>query len=239
MLQLSVSLGDAGEVHATSVAELYSMAQLDTSAASREALAGDASAYALALHDMVSRYRDPCVVVGWSMGAMVALECVLQWNVNIEGVVAVGSTARFCSADDYPHGFSEADVRGVRFGLERTPQEVMQVFIRDVMFPSTLDTAAMKARVKSALAVGADTLEDGLDYLAHQDFRSRLSEFRVPLLVLHGREDRIIPWQAGEFLSRGVPRGQFFAREGVGHALIQTDPAFVASYVRSFLVQLG
>ena len=45
----------------------------------------------------------------------------------------------------------------------------------------------------------------------------RLGEIRSPVLILHGRQDRMVPLARGEELARGLPNARLQIREGAGH----------------------
>jgi class 3 adenylate cyclase len=49
------------------------------------------------------------------------------------------------------------------------------------------------------------------------DIRHVLPLVRVPTLVLHGAEDRLVPVEAGRFLADRIPGARFVVQEGIGH----------------------
>ena len=51
------------------------------------------------------------------------------------------------------------------------------------------------------------------------------SRVRVPALVVHDREDGIIPWQQGARVARAWPGARFLATQGLGHGRILRDEA--------------
>jgi pimeloyl-ACP methyl ester carboxylesterase len=68
-----------------------------------------------------------------------------------------------------------------------------------------------------------------------RDIRHLLPAVRVPTLVLHGEEDRIVPVQAGRWVARQIPGAEFYAFKGCGHMPAFTAPAEFARVVCSFL----
>ena len=68
-----------------------------------------------------------------------------------------------------------------------------------------------------------------------RDVRPLLPGLRVPTLVLHGEEDRLVPVEAGRWIAGQIPGAQFYAFRGRGHALIQTATAEFAQVLRSFV----
>jgi pimeloyl-ACP methyl ester carboxylesterase len=57
----------------------------------------------------------------------------------------------------------------------------------------------------------------------------------MPTLVLHGDEDRLIPYEAGRRLAELIPGAQFYTFKGRGHALYATATAEFVQVVRNFL----
>jgi pimeloyl-ACP methyl ester carboxylesterase len=55
--------------------------------------------------------------------------------------------------------------------------------------------------------------------IARHDTRSRLGELRMPVLVVHGEEDRLVPPDAARDLARLIPHAQLELIAGAGHIL--------------------
>jgi pimeloyl-ACP methyl ester carboxylesterase len=63
------------------------------------------------------------------------------------------------------------------------------------------------------------------------DVRSLLSEVRVPTLVLHVRNDAVVPLEAGRQLAAGIPDARLVLLEGENHIILEEDacwPRFVS-----------
>ena len=69
-------------------------------------------------------------------------------------------------------------------------------------------TSSFASSMNHAIAVGATPA-----------WRPRLSEIRVPTLVVHGTEDPILPYPHGQALAAAIPGAQLLTLEGVGHEL--------------------
>ncbi|MBI2441594.1 MAG: alpha/beta hydrolase [Lentisphaerae bacterium] len=80
-----------------------------------------------------------------------------------------------------------------------------------------------------------EELLHGLNYLQRIDLTEGLDRLNVPTLVVHGNQDGIVPWQAGEWLSRQLARGQWRGYEGFGHALPMQVADILAADIRAFL----
>jgi 3-oxoadipate enol-lactonase len=58
---------------------------------------------------------------------------------------------------------------------------------------------------------------------------------RAPALVVHGTEDRVLPYANGELLARMLPHARLQRLEGIGHLPPLEDPAGFALLVRQFM----
>lgn len=79
------------------------------------------------------------------------------------------------------------------------------------------------------------------DWVTTFDVRDRLSEIRLPTLVVAGRQDSIVPFTCVEQLQRGIPQAELVVLEETGHGDVTPDSAdgrlFVGA-LRRFLDRL-
>jgi pimeloyl-ACP methyl ester carboxylesterase len=72
----------------------------------------------------------------------------------------------------------------------------------------------------------------------YTDFRADLPKIDVPVLVLHGTEDRILPIAAcGPRTAEGIPGSEYVAIEGADHGLCWTYAEEVNNLVVPFLTK--
>jgi pimeloyl-ACP methyl ester carboxylesterase len=57
------------------------------------------------------------------------------------------------------------------------------------------------------------------------DVRELLPQVRVPTLVMHARDDRIVPIDAGRQMAAGIPGARFIALPGQNHLFLKHEPA--------------
>jgi pimeloyl-ACP methyl ester carboxylesterase len=69
------------------------------------------------------------------------------------------------------------------------------------------------------------------------DLRSEVSEVRAPTLVIHGRNDLVIPFSDGKELAAGIPGARFVPLETKSHIPLADDPAWsrMESEIQDFL----
>lgn len=79
-------------------------------------------------------------------------------------------------------------------------------------FTSTLEiSCAVYPFLRPALAVLPWLVLDKFDN------RAKAEALAIPTLVIHGREDEVVPFAMGQELARLIPKAQFFPVPGMGH----------------------
>jgi pimeloyl-ACP methyl ester carboxylesterase len=76
---------------------------------------------------------------------------------------------------------------------------------------------------KSASPENAVRIQRALSQL---DVRDLLSKVRTPTLVVHARDDQVIPFSCGVELARQIRGARLVALEGRNHILIEDEPAW-------------
>ena len=71
-----------------------------------------------------------------------------------------------------------------------------------------------------------------LTSLARLDAERLGREVRVPVLVVHDRDDREVPWLDGAIVADACPDARLYTTQGLGHRRILRDPEGVAAVVR-------
>ena len=77
------------------------------------------------------------------------------------------------------------------------------------------------------------------DVAANIDIRDLLDQVSVPTLVLHCRDDGIIPFEKGRRMAAMIPDAKFVALEGQNHLILEDEPAWprFKEEVSAFLAQ--
>ncbi|OGV66443.1 MAG: hypothetical protein A2283_06910 [Lentisphaerae bacterium RIFOXYA12_FULL_48_11] len=195
-----------------------------------------ASQYAKALYGLIGKTTNEApVIVAWSMGALVAIEAIARLGLAASQLIIINGTAKFCADKDYTYGVPEQNIRAMIASLARKPEELLTTFFRDAMFPETGRSQEIERKTRAALSIPLETLKDGLSYLLRTDLRQILPEISVPTLIIHGRQDKIIPFAAGEFLKKNIPGSQMVIHDNTGHSLILDQPAMIVEDIHTYM----
>jgi pimeloyl-[acyl-carrier protein] methyl ester esterase len=197
--------------------------------ASLELLAADLAAVAEA---------EPAgaVLLGWSLGGLVALAALPRLRARLRGLVLLGATPRFTVGDAWPHGQPARAVEGLALRVRRQPARACVRFLEDCFAPGELDEAGRGRLAPLFAAPPPDPAAAlaGLEILASADLRAALAAVDLPLLVIHGEADPIVPAGAGRALAAAVPGAELAVLPGAGHAPFLSREAEVAGLVARF-----
>lgn len=171
---------------------------------------------------------------GWSLGALLALHEVVSGRSAATHLILISGTARFCADDaDWP-GLSPANLRALQRQLDRAPREALAGFHRLCAGPEAPETQIAE-RVEAGLSLGLETLRAGLKSLETLDVRAALSSCRIPVLLLHGALDPVIPLAASEHLVASLPLAKLVRHTQAGHDLPLRFPEWIVEQTAQFL----
>ncbi len=178
----------------------------------------------MALAPAVAAVEGPRVLVGHSLGGVVALELARARPELVEGLVLIATGARLpVPAEAMERVASDP-------GAER--RRLIEGFLADASRPIARDvTAALRACTDATLAA---------DYAAcgAADLRGRLGGLRAPALVIAGGDDPLTPPWLSEELARELPMAQMVVVPGARHMPMADADGTVNLLVAAFLARL-
>jgi len=208
--------------------------EFEVSLRSPAELASTGNSCSAVLCSLLKDRTTPSLVLGWSMGGMIAMEAALAAPGMVAGLVLLSSTARFCSTEDYPHGTDPLQLRAMALGLRKDPKNTLGAFFELASDPQPLSRAKISRKIETALHDGIEPLAAGLNYLAETDLRSRITGLHLPVLLFHGKRDRIIPWAATTLLAKLFRKSEMLICNYDGHDLPARCPQLIASELTHF-----
>ena len=178
-----------------------------------------------------------CSVIGWSLGAQVALMWAQRAPKQVQRLALIGATPCFTQQTGWPHATAPAVMRQFTAQIKRDCPSVLRRF---VALQSLNDVHAVRVAHKLRTALFTNplpsqaVLEAGLEILRVADLRALLPSIQQTALVIHGEHDAVTPCAAGEALSAALPHAQFHPIAGAGHAPFLSHPDAVASLLQKF-----
>jgi pimeloyl-ACP methyl ester carboxylesterase len=185
---------------------------------------------------------ERAVVVGLSMGARHALQLSAWYPERAAGVVAIGTALPWPAPPDFDvpkdsyEGWEKmnlhywlADYRGfVEFFMSQVFTEPHSIKQWEDGVGFGLETTA-----ETLLLAGAGAGEP-----TEADAEAICRQVRCPVLVVHGDQDGIVPYETGVAIA-GWTGGQMVTIHGGGHAPTACDPVRANLLIRDFAESLG
>lgn len=199
-------------------------------------LAGDLAALAERLD------LERAVLLGWSLGAQVALAALPRLRRRLAGLVLVAPTPCFTLRQDWPHGLPAQSVEVLAHRVRRDAVRAVARFREGAFAQGELDDAGRRrvASLHAALpAPDPAAALAGLDLLAREDLRAALPAVDLPVLVVHGDRDPICPVGAGRATAAAVPGARLVELPGAGHAPFLSRPDPFRGALDAFLGSLA
>ena len=178
------------------------------------------------------------VLMGWSLGGMVALEMAHCYPEQIDGLVMVASSPRFTATQNWPHGvapeilnvFSETVIEDHKAALLRF------LFLQAGRID--LGRATVKKLKPLLFRYGSPdqkALEKGLILLRETDSRDILKTIQCPVLFILGERDNLLSPTVVEDLSILCPNCRIAVINGSAHAPFISHPLEFFQVLMSFL----
>ncbi len=164
---------------------------------------------------------QPCILIGWSLGGMMAIQLAHQSPKRLVGIVLLSSTPCFRAKTDWPRGCSDRQFHAFEQILKSNSDKLTGQFFTMMLYGDVLPRGRFNAIARQAVdrkhPPSPEALRAGLKLLNTLDLRDQLTNISIPSLVMHGVHDTIIPSDAGRYLANHIPNASLDIMK-CGHA---------------------
>lgn len=179
-----------------------------------------------------------CVLVGWSLGAKLALSLAAREPQRVASLVLLSATPRFARSADWPHGAEPAALAALRALLEQDWRQVLEDFVW-LQVRGSRDAEATACQLAGVLLAHGEpqpaALRAGLDLLESVDLRSLVPAIHQPALLVAGVNDRVTLPGAARWLADTLPSARLLELPRAGHAPFVSHHAEVVAAIHDFL----
>jgi len=166
--------------------------------------------------------KRPFVLVGHSMGGAIVLELALSPPECMKGIVLVGSGAKL------------GVTRAIFQMLSENPEAFFET-IGQFAFSSSAPMALRERFVRMTRQCAPSVIFGDFTACDHFDIRSRLSEIRLPALVLCGEEDQLTPVKYSRDLHEIISSSRLVLIPHAGHMVMLEQPDMTNTTLEIFL----
>jgi len=178
---------------------------------------------------------DHGLLVGWSLGAMLAYTIAARHPAKVRGLILLAGSPLMRNEAAWPNGLDADLLEKFSQGFRQAPERTMRRFLALQLVG---DSHPLKARhlLEASLddvARHHDALEHGLRILFSTDLRDTALPPGLPLRLIHGRRDEVMPVAGSEWLHRRYPDSRLLILEEAGHAPLLAEPEILATHIRA------
>jgi pimeloyl-ACP methyl ester carboxylesterase len=174
------------------------------------------------------------VLVGMSVGGFMAIELALKYPDRLAGLVLVSSMAAAYTAEErraFGALLDPLDTDGP------IPEDVIQAFVPVIFGPRTIaDDSDLvqrwtaKWRRRPARSLWAEYRS----WIDREDRVGRLSEIKIPTLVIHAEHDGGIDVKHGDVMAGELTNCTFVRVPDSGHLVTEEQPEIVSDAIHTF-----
>lgn len=184
-----------------------------------------------------ARAATPCVLFGNSLGGSIALEAALQSPERVRALI-LAATSAGPAGPPMPAETQTAMFRGSALPLDEAAAALQDViFATD--FPSRHPDGLRRAIAKREASTAPLIATLGpLQSAAAYNPLPRLGQLTLPVLILHGESDRMVPVDNAPLLGERIPGARVMTVPEAGHGLVMEAAEAVNAAVSEFLSEL-
>lgn len=179
---------------------------------------------------------ERAVVGGLSMGGYITLAFYRLFPERVRALILADTRAR-PDTDEVRRGREESAQKALSEGMKPIGDAIMP----KMLAPATLKhrpemVARVRAMIDATRREGAAAALRGM--AVRRDQTEMLAQIKVPVAVLVGEEDAVIPLEETQAMCASIPGARLFVIEGAGHVSNIEEPAQFNRALVSFLEQL-
>ena len=184
--------------------------------------------------DTVNLDRFP--ILGISQGCAVAIAYAVRHPERVTCLVLYGGYASGWARRGAPNPVAEAMLTLMREGWGQHNPAFRQVFT-SLFIPEGTSEQMQAFNDLQRITVSPENAVRIRQAAGELDVSHLLPRVDVPTLVLHARDDAVVPFEEGRRLATMIPGARFVALEGQNHLLLEDEPAWLRflEEVRNFL----
>jgi len=183
---------------------------------------------------------DKSVLAGNSLGGNVALTTALLYPERVERLVLIDSSGYAFQPKSIPIGFRIASIPVLNQLMQKVlPRSIVKSSIENVYGDPSLVTSELVDRYfdLTTRAGNRQALTERLNQMRPGKYAHRLSELKLPTLILWGDRDNLIPPELGERFHQDINDSQLVRFDQLGHVPQEEDPTKTVNALKNFLAQ--
>ncbi len=183
---------------------------------------------------LISEQVPEGILLGWSMGGLYATEMARQNPGRFNRLILMCSNPCFVCRENWPFAVDESVFDNFSQSLQRGWRDTIKHFLSLQMLGNPNARPLVRGlmiKLEQAGEPDAAALRFGLDLLKSADTRSVLSRLEIPIDMIFGRLDALVPVSVAKEISEVNPKIQVELLPDAAHAPFLSHTAQIASMI--------
>lgn len=183
---------------------------------------------------LISEHIPAGTLLGWSMGGLYATEIARQNPGRFDRLILMCSNPCFVRRDDWDSAVDESVFDAFALSLEQGWSKTIKHFLSLQMLGNAdarILVRELMAKLKYAGEPDVAALSFGLNLLKAADTRSVLSSMEIPIDMIFGKRDALVPIRAAKEISEVNPKIRVESLADAAHAPFLSHTAKIASMI--------
>jgi pimeloyl-[acyl-carrier protein] methyl ester esterase len=175
--------------------------------------------------------------LGWSLGATVVLDIAKRFPERVNSLVLLAGNPAFTQSAQWPGmtvGLLDDFADKLNEDCQATLLRFLSLQVNNLPDYKTL-LRTLKSAVLECDAPDNETLQGGLEILKHADLRPALSDITVPVSVILGTRDTLVPVSAGQNMQELAPEITLNIIDKAGHVPFLSHSQEVLTMISRFM----
>ena len=163
-------------------------------------------------------------VLGLSMGGMIAQELVLNYPEKVKKLVLCATHcggAKSVQASEEVMGILTADVSALALSAEEVARMTIPLLFTEDFIKNTPGVEELVIEQITKNPISNEAFMRQMSAIMNFDAYDRLSQIKTPTLILHGRQDILVPPENGSILEKAIPGSRLVSFENSAHGLME------------------
>ncbi len=184
---------------------------------------------------LAAKIPDGSVVMGWSLGGMLAVQLAATYPQKVCGVITLAANAKFVASEDYPYGMSVSVNGEFNQAFAQDPAAALKLFSALITQGDNNERQLLKVlRQQPHLPVSPQWAE-ALELLRVLDNRTALASVKQPSLHFFAEKDALVPVAAADALVKLNPDHTVIVVKDAPHIMHWCKTTELTESIQTFL----
>jgi len=170
------------------------------------------------LADSIAEAAGGGWLLGWSLGGLLALAAAQRGRHALRGLVLVAASPCFARRDHWPWGIETHWIDRLEQDLINEPAASLKRFIAQMTLGSACAGSQRRRLLQACRQADPVALRAALRVLRETDCSALLGTLDLPVLLIAGRRDRLIPCSGVKETARRLPNARLLIFDDAAHA---------------------